>query len=113
MFYIIIFTQAFFASYHCIIWHHTIIHEVQFGIFEKLWIKSRGRNKRKICYNYCHQQHAERYNALASVTDILQHFETFGKEGHFLYEAWKEGKVFFSPSAKNGTYYYFMMHKEI
>jgi hypothetical protein len=35
MFYIIIFTQAFFASYHCIIWHHTIIHEVQFGIFLK------------------------------------------------------------------------------
>jgi hypothetical protein len=26
LFYIIIVTQAFFASYHCIIWHHTIIH---------------------------------------------------------------------------------------
>jgi hypothetical protein len=26
LFYIIIVTRAFFASYHCIIWHHTIIH---------------------------------------------------------------------------------------
>ena len=101
MFYIIIFTQATFTSYHCIIWHHTIIHhvastmkrkegewfphlqmwlsyEAKFGILEILWIKSRGRNKRKIYYNHCHQQHAERDNALASATGILQHFETFG-----------------------------------
>jgi hypothetical protein len=52
-------------------------YEPRFGILERLWIKSRGRNKRKIYYHHCHQHHAERDNTLASAIGILQHFKTF------------------------------------
>jgi hypothetical protein len=39
----------------------------------------------------------------------------FGKKGgfFFIYEAWKEGKVFFRLQLKNGTYEGFTLHKEI
>jgi hypothetical protein len=35
------------------------------------------------------------------------------KRGFFLYEAWKEGKVFFRLRLKNGTYEGFTLHKQI
>jgi hypothetical protein len=37
----------------------------------------------------------------------------FDKEGGFLSEAWKEGKVFFHRRLKNGMYEGFTHHKEI
>jgi hypothetical protein len=123
MFYIIILIQASFASYQCIIWHHTIIHhvassmkrkegewfphlqmwlsyEAKFGIVERSWIKSRGRNKRKINYNHRHQQHAERDNAF-DFSDM--HFTTFRdlwiRRG-FSLRSVKRREGVFSPSAK-------------
>jgi hypothetical protein len=51
-------------------------YEAKFGIFLRNYGLKAGE---EIKENNCrHQQHAERYNALALVTDILQHFETFG-----------------------------------
>jgi hypothetical protein len=37
----------------------------------------------------------------------------FGKEGGFLSEAWKEGKVFFRHRLKSGMYEGSTLHKEI
>ena len=40
-------------------------------------------------------------------------FIFYGPRIFFLYEAWKEGKVFFRRRIKNGMYVSFMHHKEI
>jgi hypothetical protein len=40
-------------------------------------------------------------------------YSSFGKEGGFLSEAWKEGKVFFRHRLKNGMYEGSTLHKEI
>ena len=107
-----------FASYHYIIshsitsyiilhqWHENWIRSWSSANASSKWKGAKARSKLRVIqfYQPCHKKGSlyakHGYLSLRSM-DL------------FLYEAWKEGKVFFHRRLKNGMYISFMHHKEI
>jgi hypothetical protein len=113
-----------FASYHCI-----ILHDIA-SCITLYWYKQ-WKNKENCSFSFG-KGSWEHINKAWSmfVTEVLSYrvyaFDSgilmqrlwqelhscFGKEGGFLSEAWKEGKVFFRRRLKNAMYEGFTHHKK-
>jgi hypothetical protein len=59
------------------------------------------------------KQDKQGVNAFTSSTIFFMNLQDFWQKKDFLYEALKEGKVFFRLRLKNGTHVNFTPHKEI
>jgi hypothetical protein len=91
--------------HHIIISFRITLHHTSYCINN-----TKGLNTKQIFVNtLAKRKCAEARNELREI----HFYQTYQRRGFFLYEAWKEGKVFFRRRLKNGTCVNFMHRKEI
>jgi hypothetical protein len=105
--------------YHFASYHHIISHNITSYIILRQWHKN-GIQSRfsenilsklyEVSFELQLRQPAHKKGSLYAKNGYLYFYEP---QIFFLYETWKEGKVFFRRRLKNGMYVSFMHRKEI
>jgi hypothetical protein len=99
----------------CVFGIAIILHHITTSFHIALHCTSYRINDKRIGYEANLRQYFVEWKCAEARSKLREtlFYQTGHRRSIFLYEAWKEGKVFFRRRLKNGMYVNFMHHKEI